>query len=447
MTDTQAPPRIFVDSWMDGVPLFILTKDRQNFTDELAEHGCWVVFNEGEEPQQMFPQIYYLVAEEVVTQETKSATGVITKTTSRSNGIYKVIKNLVGSAITRVGEETVGLGEVKQQAYFTLPSIPWSLINDLDDFFRYVYQKEGTESIVIFTYDMAYENAKEPSEGWGFLVPDQTNSAASCDYEPESVVEELPDDKDIRLVGTAHSHPGMSAFCSGTDKRDQSQFDGIHITFGWKRGSDETDFYVELQMGGGQFIFNAEDIFKDMPAKEYSEKIKQLSGKVKKASTGQGTRSAGAGMTTGGESHWYNDWWNQPDAAKYQNLPKGCPTPNKVALVVAPLLTESQLDDCPVCDKALTKREQEVYKCLRCQTFIRPVEMETLNELVKARADVGMKSYEIDLEGEHKPHKPVWLWEEIVDEKTGEILDVVRELFEGKTPYKVNKTEDHASKK
>lgn len=425
MSDTKAPPYIEVDSWVGGVPLFIMSGDRDELIDDIKEHGCWVVMDDAE-LQQMFPQVFYIVAEEHIVTKTKTHTNVTTTTNSYKPGIFKVVSNLVGNAVTRAEADTIGLADVEQQAYFTLPPIPYDLINDIDDFFREVYRVHGTESIVIFTYEPIYENTDNPSDGWGILVPDQTNTAASCDYEPESVVEEMPDDRDVRLVGTAHSHPGMQAFCSGTDKRDQSQFDGIHITYGWKKGSTETEFYIELQMGGGQFIFEPKDVFTELPPPVENEKAVEWAKKVKKGTVGGG-KALGSGQSsaygTGGS------WWSDPD--KYKNLPDGCPKPDDVTLVAAPLLSRDEMKNCPVCDTELKAREKETAKCLRCSTFLQWVEMNGIEDIVAAREKANMPSHELDVDKDPGPWKSIWVWEETTD-KDGKLIDQVYELHKGR---------------
>lgn len=428
MTDTQAPPFIEVNSWVGGVPLFIMEDD--NLIDDISEHGCWFYMSDDDdaEPQQMFPQVFYVVAEEHVVTKTKATTTGVQQTSSSYHpGVFKVITNLVGNAIHKVEAESVGLGDVEQQAYFTLPRIPYELINLANDFFREVYHSKGTESIIIFTFEPAYLETDNPSEGWGFLVPDQTNTAASCDYEPQSVIDEMPDDRDVRLVGTAHSHPGMAAFCSGTDKRDQAQFDGIHVTFGWKKGSQETEYYIELQMGGGQFVMDPKDVFTELPPPVENEQAKEWAKKVQKGNvgTGKGKATSGTGYGTGSGS-----WWTDPD--KFKNLPKGCPTPEKVTLISAPLLTEKEMKNCPVCDSELKVREKETAKCLRCQSFLQWVEMDGVEDIIEHRKKANMPSHELNIAGDTKPWKSIWVWEEITGDD-GKIDHQVYELFKGRS--------------
>lgn len=421
----ETVPYITPDATLEGIPLFIMNEGMDNLVDDIKEHGCWIEFDN--EPVQVFPQIYYIVAEEKdVTRKTVGASTTIS--TAYRPRLMKVVSNLVGNSISTVDEGNVGLEDIEQQAYFTLPSIPYSLIRDIDDFFREVYRTKGTEAIVILTYEPAYQETDDPSAGWGILVPDQTNTAASCDYEPDSVVDDMPDDRDVRLVGTAHSHPGMAAFCSGTDARDQAHNDGVHITFGWKKGSTDTEFYIELQMSGTSFTLEAKDIFEDMPEAIENPKIKAWDKKVKK-----GTAAGKAIVSTrqyGGThgQHTYS-WWSDPN--RYKNLPEGCPTPDKVTLVVAPLLTMEELKICPVCEADLKDREKQTAKCMRCQCFLMWADMKEPEDIIAHRKKAGMPTHELEMDKDPGPWKPVWVWEESIG-KNSQVVDEVYQIHEGR---------------
>jgi len=235
-------------------------------------------------------QIYYLIANEETEKSTpnKSTTtmgssGVTTYTYSQkeySGKILKVVKNIVGRAVSAV-EDDLGkdLLNFKEEASYSLPPIPRAMVNKLDEFFRLVEAQHGTESIVILTFDPT----KEGSEGWGILVPDQTNTAAHCKYDPDSIAA-LKDDHVI-IVGSVHSHPGMAAYASGTDHEDQADFDGLHITYGWQNSVSNgmTQYHAELQMGGTSFVIDIDDIFESFSIeKDPDPDVVEWTGKVKK---------------------------------------------------------------------------------------------------------------------------------------------------------------------
>lgn len=275
----------------DGLPTFVA--DRSDICECIESFGF---------------SIYYLIANEA--KEIKPAntpssnTGTVTynntnKTAAiaappvivRSSQIYRVVNNFVGRSVTAVRPElTTDFIDVEEEAIYNMPPIPHILIEKLDQFFRLVDAQHGTESIVMLTFDQD----KQGSDGWGILVPDQSNTSVHCNYDPDSIAQIKPDN--VLIVGSVHSHPGMSAYASGTDHADQADFDGIHITFGWQKSVNNgaTQYYIEMQMAGKAYKLDPEDVFEDYiidkaPDPEvvgWTDKVK----KVSPPSTG-GTRT------------------------------------------------------------------------------------------------------------------------------------------------------------
>lgn len=255
--------------WLpNGAPCFLA--NREDICDQVEGIGF---------------QIYYLIAnEEIVTKSNnnKNATAIIAQQINHSGKLIKVVKNIVGRAIA-TSDEDFGkdLITCKEEATYSLPSIPYAMVKKLDEFFRLVYAQHGTESIVMLTFD----STKEGSDGWGILVPEQTNTAAHCKYDPDSVAS-LKEDH-VLIVGSVHSHPEMSAYASGTDHSDQADFDGLHITYGWQKsvGNGATQYHAELQMGGSNYIMNIDDIFESFNIdKEPDPDVVEWTTKVKKPS-------------------------------------------------------------------------------------------------------------------------------------------------------------------
>lgn len=235
----------------DGLPLFLA--DRDDICDAVESFGF---------------SIYYLLAhqdKEIKPSTSTSSNNKTPQTQSppvivRSSQIYRVVNNFVGHSITAVSPEFYSdIISFKEEAVYTMPPIPHVLVDKLDQFFRLVDAQHGTESIVMLTYDVT----KDGSDGWGILVPDQTNTSVHCNYDPDSIARIKPDD--VMIVGSVHSHPGMSAYASGTDHADQADFDGIHITFGWQKSVNNgaTQYYAEMQMAGKSYKLDIEDVFED----------------------------------------------------------------------------------------------------------------------------------------------------------------------------------------
>ena len=248
--------------WMpNGAPCFIA--DQDNFCEIVESLGF---------------SIYYLFTNEQKIEKKTSTTykspapGSPTVPTTQSYDIihntpklFKVVSNFVGRSVS---ESTDPLPEhfapLEEECLYNLPLIPYDIVQKLDEFFRLVHAKHGTESIVLLTFDQT----KQGSDGWGVLVPEQTNTAAHCNYNAESVLEIKPEDAII--VGSVHSHPEMPAYASGTDHADQADFDGIHITYGWQKSVNNgaTQYHLELQMSGKSFKMDVEDVFEGFNIKK-----------------------------------------------------------------------------------------------------------------------------------------------------------------------------------
>lgn len=277
---TEQIPQVSLDDlqyfWMpSGLPCFIA--DRDNICDIVEDIG----FN-----------IYYLFANKKTTKtiqnnsnnnNSKVAYNVSspTQVVTYNNTLFKVINNFVGRVVQASTDElpeTFFLAE--ETCEYNMPEIPHVLVEKMDQFFRLVYSQHGTESIVLLTYDM---NSNGP-EGWGVLVPEQSNTPAHCKYDADSVAAIKPDN--VLIVGSVHSHPEMSAYASGTDHADQADFDGLHITYGWQKSVNNgaTQYHIELQMAGTAYSLKVEDVFESYTLqKQPDPDVVEWSGKVKKA--------------------------------------------------------------------------------------------------------------------------------------------------------------------
>ncbi len=358
--------------WMpSGVPCFIA--DRSDICDVVEEMGF---------------QIYYLLGNDV--KETKPSANTTTATQTKAYGygattytynapanppapiitkkakLFKVVNNFVGRSIS-ISED--GLPDdflsVKESCEYTMPAIPNVIVDKLDQFFRLVHSQHGTESIVILTYDM---NATGP-EGWGVLVPDQTNTAAHCKYDADSIAELKPEN--VMIVGSVHSHPEMSAYASGTDHADQADFDGLHITYGWQKSQNNgaTQYHLELQMSGQNYTLRPEDVFENVVLlKEPDPDVVEWSGKVKKAyppfSAGvlppattlpQSTLQAGASS--------YRD---HAKTASAKDTVSELKLPNNAIIVGEIQLTGEDKGSCPSCDFAVDIHDMNSHCCSVC---------------------------------------------------------------------------------
>jgi hypothetical protein len=281
MTTNDQKPKITLDDltyfWAkDGLPVFFA--DRDNIEDCIEDLGF---------------SIYYLlcnIAEDknlpapkpagYTTYSTTNTFGATTVQTTATTGLVKIVNNIVGRSVSEVKDEITSHTYIRETAEYNLPAIPFEMITRLDEFFRLVDAQHGTESIVLLTFDPS----KTDSSGWGILVPEQTNTSVHCNYNPDSIVAEKPEN--VLIVGSVHSHPGMAAYASGTDHADQADFDGLHITFGWQKtvNNNATQYYIEMQMGGSSWTLKPDDVFENFTVqKDPDPTVVEWSTKVKKA--------------------------------------------------------------------------------------------------------------------------------------------------------------------
>jgi hypothetical protein len=337
--------------WMsNGIPVFMA--NREDICEVVESFG----FN-----------IYYLLGNIEKTTKTtppSNATGAgyngykpptpappVTVTTSNMQ-LFKVVNNFIGRSVTFSTESFDSqFLAVEEEAVYTMPAIPHILIDKLDQFFRLVDAQHGSESIVMLTYDLE----KEGSEGWGILVPDQTNTSVHCNYDPNSIAEVKPDN--VMIVGSVHSHPGMSAYASGTDHKDQADFDGIHITFGWQKSvqNGATQYYAEMQMSGQAYKLDIEDVFEDYVVEKAPDpEVVAWTGKVKKALP---PSTVGGSLTPVNGTHQAGTQAGITDHRKKQALSFRC-------------IPEFNLEDNAIIVAELDDEKNKLFTCPSCQTSL-----------------------------------------------------------------------------
>jgi len=379
---TQLPLEGLTYFWLpNGAPCFVA--DRDDICDQVEGLGF---------------QIYYLIANSKTTTSQSSANNNQSKNNAVSNpysisqptytyqqtkyaaGVFKVVKSIVGRAVCETDED---LGKqfvsFEDEAEYSMPPIPFRLVEKMDEFFRLIHAQHGTESIVILTYDPILGG----SEGWGILVPEQTNTAAHCKYDPDSIVNLK--EEHVIVVGSVHSHPEMSAYASGTDHEDQADFDGVHITFGWQKTvqNGATQYHAELQLGGQNYVLDISDVFEsfaiskepDPQVIEWSEKVKKWQAPVSGAyNTAQQWGSHGQGQhgttpTQGKHTHgitsdgsYYNHGeYNRFTQKRQINIPDKVTSsvPFDAVIIGEVNTTETGRAMCPSCGLALFKNEVE----------------------------------------------------------------------------------------
>lgn len=338
--------------------------------------------------------------------------------------LWRVYSSVLGRAVV---DATPALSGIKYgtSLSFTnrLPKIPFSLINKMDAFFREVDRLHHSESIVMLVFDTRFFDTDNPSDGWGAVVPKQKNTAAFCDYDPTSVVEEL--EPEVILVGSAHSHPGMSAYASGTDHKDQADWDGIHITYGWmsSKNGGATEYYVETQYAGYKWARTLDEIAEMAPRPTVpKEELEDWIGNVSKGTTivhhgshnGGGYYNPKATTTPGYQRATGSSGGTRATSSgivlhrAVVKLPTGAPDPN-THTIVGVIDDGNATNVCQFCDTPVSVTDLETFRCLACFNFIVPASK--LNDDIDfnaVRIELGRKSCdELDRK---QADKPIVLW-------------------------------------
>lgn len=333
--------------------------------------------------------------------------------------VFRVSKTVVGRAVVVADPAEIDVySTTRHGAEWSMPKMPWALVEKMDQFFRRVYKKLGTESILILTYDPAFFESEDPSQGWNCVAPDQKNTAGHCEYDPPSV-QKYKTEEEI-IVGTIHSHPNMSAFFSSTDHKDQDDWDGIHITEAWK-GDGPTEYYIALVLGGEMWTLRPEQVFANpplptidtTPVDGWIERVE----KKETQTTSYGSTTYGGGHTPGRTSSQslpipLTSQSMKPGVkARALKLPEGAPDPSK-AVIIAEYPAEITLaasgsHKCRMCKAPLLTRNIDARRCIACSSFI-ILDDESLADLVDYRA-AGQFPYSLEIDPE-KTQYNIFVW-------------------------------------
>lgn len=342
-------------------------------------------------------------------------------TTSKIDGkatLCKYISLPVGAVIAPVTNHVPALGKAKSVMTYHLPPIPWVLLDEVDAGFRAVDAKLHTEAIVVLTFDMEYFGAENASDGWGFIVPKQKNSSVKCNYEHDSIIHDLPDDPhEVIVVGSIHSHPNMSAYASHTDEGDQIGFDGLHITIGWQKSSNNnaSQYHIELQIGTQKTQMKPENVFEAKADVEIDEDAhKPFFDRVTKFSQYDAYKNSSEYSVGGFVGGKYNNSKGNTSSkivsigSSKLNLPSSCPKPDEEHAVIVKLLSPTEMN-CPCCNIVLTEAALAGGRCtnFECRVYLLKTG-ETPDMLARRREQAHLPYESIDRNS--KPKNKIIIW-------------------------------------
>lgn len=159
------------------------------------------------------------------------------------NGMFVFTKHIIFNSITHASN--VGIPSLKNSIKLTCEKIPMRIFNVIKSFFKKIYEHHKSEAFGYLQYNYV-------TKDWIFDVVDQEVSAAGVDYKEKTQL------NGYTVVGTFHSHGGMSAFASGIDKHDEINFPGIHGVIGKIQNIPEV--HLELINGKERFSVLESDI-------------------------------------------------------------------------------------------------------------------------------------------------------------------------------------------
>lgn len=362
-------------------------------------------------------QIYYVVSMEKYYAPVSAGSQTLSTVASYRPQVFKVVNSLIGRSVAPTDE--VPLDEIETEAKFALPPIPYEMIDKMDKFFRSIDKKQGTESILLLTYDTTFTD----SNGWGILVPVQANTSTFCDYDPASVVDEQG--PTVQIVGSAHSHPDMPAYASGTDHKDQADFDGLHITYGWQKSvqNGATQYHIELQMGGKAFLLKPETVFCSMPVIEHDdEELEAWTSKVTKKTTtthivSSGTHSSSTGISSSGYRGGVTHVSKPIELSRVKNLPSSAPKVEDNKIIGMLNVGETL---CPFCDAKLIPPDLKNRRCLACHQYI-ALHEESVADIVNVRTQAKVYTHDIDVEN-GAVTQPIYYWRRSGGQNTFELV-------------------------
>ena len=127
----------------------------------------------------------------------------------------------------------------------SMPKIPKRTLEIAYGFFKHVYREQKTEAELLFIYNDQLDKYK-------LFCPHQEVSGASVHslYDPGDIP------RGYQVVGSIHSHCNFSAFHSGTDTADASEFNGVHITMGFVDNDDGPEFDSMIMINTIQWDFD-----------------------------------------------------------------------------------------------------------------------------------------------------------------------------------------------
>lgn len=174
----------------------------------------------------------------------------------KDNGFFTTVREVHGISLL----EEYNTNSV----LYNLPKIDAVTCAKIKLFFQLVVEKYRSESVVILYYNQELNS-------YATAVPQQTINHASAVYIRKGLTanEHL---QGYVPIGTIHSHCDFGAFHSGTDDSDETDWDGLHITFG---NNDLEDFSITASIitGDERIAIDPQNLIEGIQAKDHHNEV------------------------------------------------------------------------------------------------------------------------------------------------------------------------------
>lgn len=141
------------------------------------------------------------------------------------------------------------------------PKLPADLLIQAHRFFRKVVRERGGgEGILLLAFDPS-------TQTYTWVCPDQAVHPSGLTYDPPTVGNCL-------IMGSIHSHPLFFAGHSGTDCKDEEDFDGFHLTMGQVM-SPSFSLVISFVVNGSRFSLDPLDVVSGIEKASWAEQLTQ----------------------------------------------------------------------------------------------------------------------------------------------------------------------------
>lgn len=217
-----------------------------------------------------------------------------------ANGTFMQVKNKFYSIRKKMEKNPKFLATIEEDIDLYVLKLPMAILKYAEGFFEAVYVEHKSEAVVMLYYN-------SDKEEWKLAVPPQEVSAGSADYDLEKMKLDPEEFKGYEMFGTIHSHASMGAFHSGTDDKDEFQFDGLHITIG-NLDRAQKSYSCRWILSTKEFKATLDDCIEGQPNSFDQAWLKKVSKKTYQTGGAYGSQSYG---NLSHRSFANDEAWNQ----------------------------------------------------------------------------------------------------------------------------------------